>query len=53
VSLLPFKAVSSSEQPTGVDESRSAQRLIPFRLRSEPQGRLPGPVTPAGHTHTG
>lgn len=56
VSLLPFEAVRCSEQPAGVYESGSTQRLIPFRLRSEPQGRLPGPVTPVRctyvHKHT-
>lgn len=51
VSLLPFEAVRCSEQPAGVYESGSTQRLIPFRLRSEPQGRLPGPVTPVGYTN--
>lgn len=51
VSLLLFEAVSCSEQPAGVDESGSAQRLIPFRLGSEPQGRLPGPLAPVGYTY--
>ncbi len=50
-SLLPFEAVRCSEQPAGVYESGSTQRLTSFRLRSEPQGRLPGPVPPVGYTH--